>query len=226
MGNGRQKYLSTHVCRSLPSSMDSSQMEGSANCPICGKAVALESINNHIDICLLPGGKELHAKMQPSERIASTSELSGNAGQQAGSMFTRKRQSPSKSGKQSLLAPFDKSETPHRNPENQPPAKSRKLALSSTPNSSKLHPVRALDTSKSTTSEDVNNTASTGEGVGELKAPLAEVMRPNVIDDYVGQESAIGKNAILRTVLESGQVPSMIFWGPPGCGKVPVLKHY
>ena len=51
-------------------------------------------------------------------------------------------------------------------------------------------------------------------------APLAELMRPATISDYVGQESVIGKNAILRTILESGNVPSLIFWGPPGCGKV------
>ena len=57
-------------------------------------------------------------------------------------------------------------------------------------------------------------------GAGELSAPLAEVMRPTSIEEYVGQEGIIGKNAILRTILESGQVPSLIFWGPPGCGKV------
>ena len=54
----------------------------------------------------------------------------------------------------------------------------------------------------------------------ELSAPLADIMRPHTIDDYVGQENVIGKNAILRTILESGNVPSLIFWGPPGCGKV------
>ena len=54
----------------------------------------------------------------------------------------------------------------------------------------------------------------------ELSAPLAEMMRPSTISDYVGQENVIGKNAILRSILESGNVPSLIFWGPPGCGKV------
>lgn len=54
----------------------------------------------------------------------------------------------------------------------------------------------------------------------ELSAPLAEVMRPSSIDEYVGQEGVIGKNTILRSILESGEVPSLIFWGPPGCGKV------
>ena len=61
-------------------------------------------------------------------------------------------------------------------------------------------------------------------GAGELGAPLAEVMRPTSIEEYVGQEGVIGKNAILRTILESGQVPSLIFWGPPGCGKVLISR--
>jgi len=59
----------------------------------------------------------------------------------------------------------------------------------------------------------------------ELSAPLAEVMRPSSIDEYVGQEGVIGKNTILRSILESGQVPSLIFWGPPGCGKVTLTDH-
>ena len=60
----------------------------------------------------------------------------------------------------------------------------------------------------------------------ELSRPLAELMRPLSIEDYVGQESVIGKNAILRTILESGEVPSLIFWGPPGCGKVALHSSF
>lgn len=205
-------------------------MEGSANCPICGKEVALENMNSHIDICLLPGGKELQAEMQTCQQIKSTSTVDTPASQaprpQGASVMSRKRQSPkllsgSGSGKQSLLAPFE-DETPHHNLENQPPTKSRKIALSSTPKSTKQHPVNTLESAKSATSKDTTSIM----GVGGLKAPLAEVMRPTVIDDFVGQENIIGKNAILRAVLESGQVPSMIFWGPPGCGKVRIIVHF
>lgn len=52
--------------------------------------------------------------------------------------------------------------------------------------------------------------------------PLAEKMRPDNIADYVGQDHIIGKNTILRQVLDKNEVPSMILWGPPGCGKVGV----
>src|ERR1700750_1807527 len=49
--------------------------------------------------------------------------------------------------------------------------------------------------------------------------PLAERMRPKTLDDYVGQKHLVGKGAVLRKAIESGVLPSMIFWGPPGVGK-------
>jgi len=49
--------------------------------------------------------------------------------------------------------------------------------------------------------------------------PLAEQLRPQTLDDYIGQEHLVGKNAILRRSIESGNIPSMILWGPPGVGK-------
>ncbi|MBC7744236.1 MAG: replication-associated recombination protein A [Flavobacterium sp.] len=49
--------------------------------------------------------------------------------------------------------------------------------------------------------------------------PLAERMRPKNLDAYVGQEHLVGKDAILRKAIESGNLPSIILWGPPGVGK-------
>jgi len=51
------------------------------------------------------------------------------------------------------------------------------------------------------------------------QAPLAEILRPASLDEYLGQEHIVGKGAILRQAIESGNIPSMIFWGPPGVGK-------
>ena len=49
--------------------------------------------------------------------------------------------------------------------------------------------------------------------------PLAERMRPKNLDDYAGQQHLVGKGAVLRKAIESGSLPSMLFWGPPGVGK-------
>ena len=49
--------------------------------------------------------------------------------------------------------------------------------------------------------------------------PLAERLRPSSLDEYIGQRHLIGEGAVLRRAIETGRVPSMIFWGPPGVGK-------
>lgn len=49
--------------------------------------------------------------------------------------------------------------------------------------------------------------------------PLAEILRPRNLDEYIGQQHLVGKGAVLRTLIESGHIPSMILWGPPGIGK-------
>ncbi|XP_054237945.1 ATPase WRNIP1 [Indicator indicator] len=54
--------------------------------------------------------------------------------------------------------------------------------------------------------------------------PLAEQLRPDTLGDYVGQERVLGAQTLLRSLLESHEVPSLILWGPPGCGKT-TLAH-
>lgn len=49
--------------------------------------------------------------------------------------------------------------------------------------------------------------------------PLAERLRPDSLDGYIGQEHLLGRDAVLRRAIESERIPSMIFWGPPGVGK-------
>jgi len=49
--------------------------------------------------------------------------------------------------------------------------------------------------------------------------PLAERLRPKDLDEFCGQDHLVGKNAVLRKLIESGNIPSVIFWGPPGVGK-------
>lgn len=50
-------------------------------------------------------------------------------------------------------------------------------------------------------------------------SPLAEILRPVTLDDYIGQQHLIGPGSALRTLIDSGRIPSMILWGPPGIGK-------
>jgi len=49
--------------------------------------------------------------------------------------------------------------------------------------------------------------------------PLAERMRPKNMADYIGQQHIFGEGAVLRQAIEQKNIPSMLFWGPPGVGK-------
>ena len=54
--------------------------------------------------------------------------------------------------------------------------------------------------------------------------PLADLLRPTTLDEVYGQEHILGKGAVLRRLIESGNVPNMVFYGPSGTGKTTVAK--
>ena len=56
------------------------------------------------------------------------------------------------------------------------------------------------------------------------RIPLAERLRPKNLDDFLGQNHLTGKNSPIRKCIESGSIPSMIFWGPPGVGKTTLAQ--
>ena len=57
-----------------------------------------------------------------------------------------------------------------------------------------------------------------------MQAPLPERLRPKTIAEFVGQQHLIGEGKVLRKLVESGNIPSIIFWGPPGVGKTSLAR--
>ncbi|MEC7754282.1 MULTISPECIES: replication-associated recombination protein A [unclassified Roseivirga] len=56
------------------------------------------------------------------------------------------------------------------------------------------------------------------------RKPLAERVRPQTLDDLIGQEHLVGKEGVLRRAINAGRIPSMILWGPPGVGKTTIAN--
>src|SRR5512137_1119786 len=56
------------------------------------------------------------------------------------------------------------------------------------------------------------------------EAPLAERMRPRTLDEFEGQEHLLGPGKLLRQLIETDQLASLIFWGPPGSGKTTLAR--
>ena len=55
-------------------------------------------------------------------------------------------------------------------------------------------------------------------------APLAERLRPQTLEEYIGQKHLVGEEGVIRRFVESGNIPSFILWGPPGVGKTTLAK--
>ena len=56
--------------------------------------------------------------------------------------------------------------------------------------------------------------------------PLAERLRPKNLEEFIGQKHLVGEGAVLRTMIDSGHLSSIIFWGPPGVGKNNFSQDY
>lgn len=109
-------------------------------------------------------------------------------------------------GKNAIKSP-SKSKRSFPFQENREVHSTKKIKISSLPNRSNI---------------GYNNISSNAQKIkmsNKDHVPLAEKMKPCTLDEYVGQAQVVGPNMVLQQLLIKGHIPSMIFWGPPGCGK-------
>ncbi|XP_058462119.1 ATPase WRNIP1-like [Malaya genurostris] len=170
-------------------------------CPICDKLFVMDDIENHVNRCLFLNSTECDS----SETLSKDQN-------------SDKNQSFSRDAKRSFSI-FEKS----------PSVASKRKKVDQDSKIVEDMEKQIIDLSDDDSQKEKKVVAPTQTKtikvtLNDSCIPLAEKMRPNELDDYIGQEHILGKNTVLRTLFEGNIIPSMIFWGPPGCGKT-TLAH-
>lgn len=160
------------------------------NCPICDKEFVQSEIEKHVNKCIFLNSFDEQEESQKRKRSISPNTQGTSIAKQT-SPQSGIFPSPTKKLKD------DKSFMLHSQP----------------------------TTSKSKQNKEVNEFREvwTENGAKSKKTtsftPLAKQLQPKFLNDFHGQNHVLGKNTVLRGLLEKGDIPNMILWGPPGCGK-------
>ncbi|XP_023126252.2 ATPase WRNIP1 [Amphiprion ocellaris] len=192
----------------------------SVQCPVCFKDFTAGTINGHLDVCLLKSDTDsspstAHDSEPPVKKTRITAETAATTSSSSSSsmfslfhtnkgkvsvqnerngLFTSK-QSPSGSGNKGVKRLLTEAELGAEPAKNQQLGQTVKAAHDLSP--------RTLFT---------------------VDKPLADTLRPNTLEEYFGQSKVVGQQTLLRSLLDSQEIPSLILWGPPGCGKT-TLAH-
>lgn len=170
-------------------------------CPICGKSFPSKTIEIHVNRCIFLNTTDDEDKPKDSKRSFG--------------VFNHKNPSPTVDSKK-----FKRALTVTRSPSTSA-AKTAFLYSKSGPGQS--NNTKGDNEQRSETSTD-SETGEHATNDAEKSIPLAEKVRPTNIEEYIGQSHVMGKDAILRKILDKNETPSMILWGPPGVGKVKMLS--
>ncbi|XP_074544348.1 ATPase WRNIP1 [Halichoeres trimaculatus] len=221
-----------------------SAAQDSVQCPVCFKDFKSSTINRHLDVCLLKtaaGGTP--STTEESEPPSKKSRIGVEAAPPSSSVNKPSTNSPppsssvSGTSSSSLFSLFqaNKCKTPAQNErrgvltgEQAAVAAVNKGIKRDLQNDSDLGPA-GTDNLKSQQSGSNAPNMKTSNSIPprallSMDKPLAEMLRPNTLEDYFGQSKVVGHETLLRSLLVSQDIPSLILWGPPGCGKT-TLAH-
>ena len=189
-------------------------------CPVCSRSFVNWTINQHIEECLsrnddnIPTVKKEVNKNKPSSvKLSKSPETAQNK---------KNVKSPCINGSK-----LSKSPESTENRRNKPGSfTSPPLKRARVDNSQATSVVKQNGEHNQKMPTMVSSKQNTHQEVPEAKTkkskfvPLAEKLRPQTLQEYVGQTQILSDKSMLKRLLEAVEIPSMIFWGPPGCGKV------
>ncbi|XP_008301308.1 ATPase WRNIP1 [Stegastes partitus] len=195
--------------------MAASMTDASVQCPLCSKQFTTATINGHLDACLLTGsGSTTHDSEPPGKKsrietdnksAATSSSSTSSSSSSPSARFPLFHTNKSKASAQNERNGFFTSKQSPTGVVNQGVKRSLTDAE------------RGEESGRTARDSAPQTLFKTGK-------PLADQLRPNTLDEYFGQNKVVGQQTLLRSLLDSQEIPSIILWGPPGCGKT-TLAH-
>ncbi|MEQ2268215.1 hypothetical protein XENORESO_017433 [Xenotaenia resolanae] len=205
-----------------------STVSDSVQCPVCFKDFTPETINGHLDACLLSGAADSSpsnaAESGPPVKKPRISEPVNDSVSASSSMAGAQSSS-------ALFAVFQNKGKLDVGPDRSVVLNSKRSPVSTLTKGTKRVLAEAgsgsaaMETPSGSNGEtEMTSNRLSARTLFSLNKPLAEVLRPNTLEDYFGQNKVVGQKTLIRSLLESQEIPSLILWGPPGCGKT-TLAH-
>ncbi|XP_069814201.1 ATPase WRNIP1 isoform X2 [Dendropsophus ebraccatus] len=194
-----------HVAEGLGASQHGSATS-TVMCPVCSLEVPDTDINVHLDSCLKPSGV-----------TAKKRRLSSQEDETAGGSCSR----GSHQGLAATSFPlFHKNKVGERASQEMP----NKAPFFSVLSSKMTEPMQNVNGAQNPQTQPGLHQKDQNLVEKLDGKPLADRMRPCTLQDYMGQDKVLGENTMLRNLLQANDIPSVILWGPPGCGKT-TLAH-
>ncbi|POR32925.1 ATPase [Tolypocladium paradoxum] len=184
------------------------------DCPICNKPVKSSEINSHID----SGCTSFVVDKEPSPPQSQHNGGSSQAQKRSASSFFSTPAPKRAQTSDKVLTPIVNGTLG---------ATGKKRRFEEGPGAPAVRAPGLMEVEEPSKEDDGRNAAEDGKVVKRTKtqraAPLAERMRPQTLDEVCGQD-LVGPNGVLRSLIESNRVPSMILWGSSGTGKTTIAR--
>lgn len=180
--------------------------DNTINCPICNRLFPANEIEQHVNKCIFLNCSE---ELQTQKKVPSP----------------KRKRSPSPVILSHHSQP--KLSNSQKSPRDLKSKKTKPALLGSTKNLAPLFDQKPKATTSNTLSQIKDELPGNSHKEKEINkskklsflVPLAKQVTPKSFDDFFGQSKVLGKETVLRNLLEKGEIPNMILWGPPGCGK-------
>ncbi|BGP56364.1 DNA-dependent ATPase mgs1 [Rhodotorula sphaerocarpa] len=180
-------------------------------CPVCGRLVTPHVVSMHLDFGC--------SASTVATTSATRAQSSSNSAPTSATPSTKQRSANAKRDRDHDEAAEEKPtmrSTPAGTNSTQP--------SSATSKRSRTGDASHLSGSRIGPSGPRPRTSDTTRSFLEAAKPLPELVRPRVLEDFVGQEHLLGPGALLRGLIEADRIGSVIFWGPPGTGKTTIAR--